>query len=48
MTEETTVEKIEIYYYFNDKGVVFYTPNLGFAKERAIHFGTLKVFVESY
>lgn len=48
MTEEITVEKIEIYYYFSDKGVRFYTPNLSFAHERANFFGTNKVYVESF
>jgi|LakMenEpi03Aug12_release.lakeMendotaPanAssembly.Ray.scaffolds.fasta_scaffold465937_1 hypothetical protein len=48
MTEEITVEKIEIYYYFNERGLKFYTPNLGFARERANFFGTDKVYVESF
>jgi hypothetical protein len=48
MTEEITVEKIEIYYYFSDRGVRFYTPNLSFAHERANFFGTNKVYVESF
>lgn len=45
MTEQ--VEKdLEIYGYRNTEGQMFWTPNLDFAKIRAIHYKTFDVYVE--
>jgi hypothetical protein len=43
---EENTQEIEIFYYYNDKGMELYTPNVEFAKIQANKYGTFKVFVK--
>lgn len=45
--EENTEQEVEIFYYYNDKGLELYTPNAEFAKIQANKYGTFKVFVKN-
>jgi hypothetical protein len=46
MSETVTEQEVELFFYYDEKGIKLYTPNQDFAIIQARHYGTDNVYIE--